>query len=376
MKVFVLAGDESILVPGSRARDRMIDYAELFDELHIVVAARRAHREEAHDTLRTYDASGRSALARYLRVWRRATAVCRAVHPDIISSENADVFGLIGYGLARRFGVPLQAQVHTDVLSPHYRTASWRERFRYLLARFVLPRASCIRAVSPRVGAAITRELGVPAEKIRVLPIWTDVDGVRSAPRHSPTDDRLGSFELRLVSAGRFVEREKNFRLLIDAMVQVTRAVPQSVLVIAGAGPDRRLLEQRIRLNRLETKVWIESWRADLPSFIKSFDLFLLASNFEGWPRVCIEAIAAGIPIVMTDVGPAGDLLIDGRTCRIVPVGNVQALSEAILALHADRDRRQSLAQAAQNALDRLPNLSKEEYLASFAGAMRACLDG
>lgn len=374
MKVVVLASDESILVPGSAAHARMAKLSALFDELHIIVACRAAHSEASLARLHTYPARGGLAWVRILRVWRRAVDVCRRVAPDVLSSETADLLGLVGHLLSRRFGIPLQVQVHTDIMSRHYRAASWKERLRYRIARFVLPRAAGVRAVSPRVSAGIIRELRIPPARVCVLPIRTNAGGLSSTKDSSRDDDRFSGFDLRLISAGRFVEREKNFRLLIDAMAEVVRDRPRALLVLAGEGPDRGRLERRIRERCLEGHVWIEGWRDDLPDFLKGFDLFLLSSNFEGWPRVCGEAIAAGLPVITTDVGLAGDLLVDGVSAIVVPVGDALAMARAILGLSRDVGRRRALAQAARQAVERLPFLREEEYSRRYLAALQGCL--
>lgn len=123
----MISADPRIKVPGSESAARMADYARLFDALHIVVFSR----------------------GRVMRVWREARAL-RGQY-DLITAQGADETGLFAYVLSRLNGVPFQLQLHTDVMSPWYRRASWKERARYALARFLIPRASCLRVVSERI---------------------------------------------------------------------------------------------------------------------------------------------------------------------------------------------------------------------------------
>jgi glycosyltransferase involved in cell wall biosynthesis len=374
MKLVVLGSDDRILVEGSRSNARMRRYAGLIDELHILVTCRRAGTNLRSGNLHLYPAAGRLGLARWFRLLRIGAAVCRQVRPDLISAQDPGAYGLAGYLLSRRYRIPLQVQVHTDVFSPHYARASWREWVRSWLAVFVLPRAACVRAASQRVADGIARRLGMPAWKITVLPIHTDLEEVRSARRQADTDERFRGFGFRMVSAGRFVEREKNFGLLLDVMVELVGEISRPLLVLVGDGPDRKLYEQSIHSHGLEGFVVVEPWRDDLPSFLKSFDLFVLPSNFEGFPRVCIEATAAGLPVVMTDVGSAGELFVNDVNAVVVPVGDAPAMARAIARLASDEKARRRLVRSAQEAVIRISHRSTAEYDQAYGRALEDCL--
>ncbi len=373
MKLVVLGGDESILVEGSRSQRRVRGYAGLFDEMHVIVAARRGGGAQSSGGLFIYPASSKAVAGRLWRMLRIGVAVCKAVSPDVISAENADVFGLVGILLASRFRVPLQVQVHTDVFSPDFRKASWKEWLRCQAAVFVLPRAAGIRAVSKRVAGNIQRRLAIPASRLTILPIQTDTAEFNSAARLQSVDERFGGFGLRMVSAGRFVEPEKGFGLLLDVLADVAGEIPRPLLVIVGDGPDRPGYERRIRDLGLSSSVLLEPWRDDLPAFLKSFDLFLLPSNYEGWGRACIEAAAAGLPVIMTDVGLAGEVLVDGVSARVVPVGDARAMARAVVELYRDPLERRRLAHTAQEAVRAALYPSMADYHRAYRAAVEAC---
>jgi glycosyltransferase involved in cell wall biosynthesis len=176
-----------------------------------------------------------------------------------------------------------------------------------------------------------------------------------------------------MISTGRFVDREKHFSLLFDVMAGVAGEIPRPLLVIAGDGPDRPAYERRIRDLGLGASVLLEPWRDDLPAFLKSFDLFLLPSNYEGWGRACIEAAAAGLPIIMTDVGLAGDVLVDGVSARVVPVGDDRAMARAVVELARDPDERRRLARAAKEAVRAALYPSMADYHRAYLAAIEAC---
>jgi glycosyltransferase involved in cell wall biosynthesis len=337
-----------------------------------VIATSRSAAPIEAGSLSIHPASGKTPLGRAVRLIRVGDSLCRRIRPDLISAQTADVYGLVGLFLSRRHGIPLQVQVHTDVLSPYYRKASWREGLRYRIALFTLPRASCVRVVSRRIARQLTERLSIPPSKIRVLPIRSDVPA-RMPNRGDPSGSRGSAGGFRIVSAGRFVDREKNFSMLMGAMTTIRREVPGATLVLVGGGPDRRRYERLVREAGLQPRVRLEPWREDLDSYLASFDLFVLPSNFEGWGRACVEAAAAGVPVVMTDVGLAGELLIDGESARVVPVGDRQALTQAILDLASDPAQRDRLARNAFEAVSHAGGGSMEAYAAAYRAAMVDC---
>ncbi len=262
----MISADPRVKITGSESAARMADYARLFDALHIVVL------------------SG----GHIIRAWREARAL-RGQY-DLITAQGADETGMLAYVLSRMSGVPFHLQIHTDVMSPWYRRASWKERVRYALARFLIPRADCIRVVSERIRRSLLQSTiyNLQPEKIFVLPIFTDVSKFMTAVPDPATEERFQDYDFKMVAAGRFVEKEKNFSLLIDVMHEFIKICPKALLVIVGEGSDGNRYKLQTTNYKLENNVVIEPWRDDLASFYKSFDLFLLSSRYEGWGRAVI----------------------------------------------------------------------------------------
>lgn len=373
MNILMFSGDPRALEPGSDTRRRLTAYARVLGTLHVIVRTERAGRMQRDGSLSLYPASPRTILG-FVRAWHMGAMLCRSNRYDAISVQAPDVLGCIGWLLALRMGVPLQLQLHTDYLTPRYRRASWKERIHYVLARFLIPRAACVRAVSERIRRSI-RESGIRNKEsgIAVLPIYTDISKFLDAQPDAETERRFAAYDFKMVAAGRFVEKEKNFSLLIDVMRDFVRIAPRSLLIIAGDGPDRKQYESRIRSYGLEKNIILEPWRDDLPSFLKSFDLYLLSSNYEGWNRGVVEAMAAGLAIVMTDVGLAGEVVRDGENGRVVPPGSADAMRGAIAEMYRDPGRRAALAAAGQRTAREMRPETEDEYLALYKRTFVSC---
>jgi len=380
MKILMISGDPQILVRGTQARARMEEYAALFAELHIVVIGSGPRGDEQSGNLFLCGVSGRNAAARVWRVWRRCRALAKKEYFDVVTAQGADETGLTGFFAARASRIPFQLQIHTDVASPWYRSASWKERVRYWMARFLIPRADCIRVVSRRIAESLpqTRFGARPkpslGQKVTILPIFTDISKYVDASVNPETEGRFKDYDFKMIAVGRFVDREKNFSMLIDMMRQFVKICPRSLLVLVGEGPDRNSYRLLVTKYRLERNVVLESWRSDLPAFYKSFDVFLLSSNYEGWGLAVIEAMASGLAVAMTDVGLAGEIVRDRENGRVVPVGDARALLSAITDLYRDPGERRRLADAGRRTIIEMCPKTKQEYMALYKKSFTSCM--
>ena len=382
MKVLMISADPAILIPGTDAAQRMRDYARIFDELHIVVLCRGRADKRQEGNLFLYAGYGAVWPMRFVRAWRIGRAILRR-KCDVITAQGADETGVLAWFLACRWGVSFQLQMHTDIMSSWYRRASWKEYVRYRIARFLVPRASCIRTVSERIRRSLTRSFQTKSgtrsrlsleRRIAVLPIFTDVFQSIAAAPDSETERRFSDYDFKMIAVGRFVDREKNFSMLIDVMREFVRICPRAVLVIVGEGSDAKDYRLQITDYKLEKNVILEPWRDDLASFYKPFDLFLSSSNYEGWGRAVVEAMAAGLAVVMTDVGLAGEVVKNGENGIVVPVGDWQAFLEAIKILYEDPQKRKTLAAAGRETAKNLTPKTRAEYLTRYRECLESCV--
>jgi glycosyltransferase involved in cell wall biosynthesis len=125
--------------------------------------------------------------------------------------------------------------------------------------------------------------------------------------------------------------------------------VPDARFVLVGDGELRAEVERQIAALGLADKVFLAGWQRDMPAVYAALDLLALSSRNEGTPVSVIEALAAGVPVVATDVGGVADVVVSGQTGLLAPVGDVGAMSEAISGLLGSPERARSLAQAGRH---------------------------
>jgi len=175
---------------------------------------------------------------------------------------------------------------------------------------------------------------GVKKAKIKSLAVITDpapFTNVFPKPKVRSIFP-VGSFILLTVA--RFVP-QKNLRLMLKAFYQAQRQSPTLRLIIIGQGPDQKMIETIIEKNEGPDKKLVEvlPWTDDVPGFMASVDAYVLSSNYEGWGRVLIEALYANLPIVTTDVGCVGEVILDQEHALVVPINNETALTVALVEL-------------------------------------------
>jgi glycosyltransferase involved in cell wall biosynthesis len=146
-------------------------------------------------------------------------------------------------------------------------------------------------------------------------------------------------------SIGRLGEQKSPLDLF-RAFVRVAAARPETHLVYVGDGPQRGELVTAIRDAGLAGRVHLTGLRRDVPELLRAFDVFALASRWEGLPRVFPQAMAAGLPIVATRVDGAPDAVIPGETGWLVEVGDTDGLAARLTALAADPDQARRMGAA------------------------------
>jgi glycosyltransferase involved in cell wall biosynthesis len=142
----------------------------------------------------------------------------------------------------------------------------------------------------------------------------------------------------------------KNHAFLLAAWSKVAREEPCAHLLLIGDGQLKQSMERRIRVENIPN-VHFLGFRGDVPRLLQSADIFVLPSRREGLPRSIMEAMAAGKPVVATDVRGNRDLVGNGVTGILVKLGDVVGLAQAILQLIHDPELRLRMGEAGREKM-------------------------
>ena len=265
-------------------------------------------------------------------LYREAFRLLRSLQPDVVHSCNlaALEFQPVAWaaGVARR----VHAEHGWDVADPqgmNQRFRWLRRLYKHFVQRFI--------AVSPQLRDYLAGPIGVPSDRIALLPNGVDVERFRSKREGAgvPSDfPFLNSDELVIGYVGRF-EPIKNPELLLEAFGLIASgpsAIANRVrLVMVGAGPLQSAIAERAAQLGLSARIWLPGARSDVADVLRALHCFVLPSLSEGTSCTLLEAMASEIPVVATDVGGNRDVLDDGRLGQLVPSQDHVALAAAIV---------------------------------------------
>lgn len=264
----------------------------------------------------------------------------------------ADIVGRLGSLLAR---VPVISAVQTSAYEPetlatYSRGGRWKARLfnRPLDAMTARLCHQRLVAVSKFVGDQTVQRLGVPAEQVVVIP--NSVDTARFVPtsqamRQSARAELGLTREDRvLVTVGK-LNKGKGNDLLLGALPAVLRAVPRAKLLILGHGTDGPRLMQQVQRMNLHQSVRFLGQRSDVERHLAAADIFVFASRYEGLPLSVLEAMATGLPCVLSNIPPHREISNEGQVAVLVPP-TPAAWAQGILRLLQDPAESSRLAQA------------------------------
>lgn len=169
-----------------------------------------------------------------------------------------------------------------------------------------------------------------------------------------------------ILSVGRLDLRQKRQDLLIDAYNIVHQKFPDWKLVICGSGPDRLLIEDRVKGYGLTDFIDMPGAVKNIKDYMLFSSIFVLTSDFEGIPNALLEAMAIGMPVVSTDCSPGGAaLLIDNyKNGILVKRGNVEEYVKAVSYLINNPQEAANLGRKARLSMqDYSPELIKQKWL-------------
>lgn len=344
----MISSDPKVLEKTDAAK-RVEEYRQLVDELHVVVIA------------------GKFNVSAFFRAYREGSRILRTHGSSdfLITAQDPAERWLVGWFLSKRFHVPLEVQVHTDLRSSYLLKESTKNRIRLFIARFLLPRADCIRVVSMRIQRSLADWFPQIASRITVLPIYVDVE--KFLATHHVEEQRV--FQFLVVSR---LAREKNIALAIDAFSEVYAEFPRANLVIVGDGPEReRLLARVSKQHNVKDSIIFAGWKEDIAHYFQYASCYLLTSDYEGYGRTVIEALSFGVPVIMTDVGIAGDVVQNEKSGLVIPVGDKKELVKAMRRILNDSHLRRIVSENGRAAVVAFP--SKKTYLEDYKHMWQKC---
>jgi glycosyltransferase involved in cell wall biosynthesis len=278
-----------------------------------------------------------------LRVLAGLRSSIAKLRPDIVHTHNSTAHY---YTAGASVGLPKVTLVNT-----RHGMGCRRDDRRETLFQLAARRTKAVVAVCEQSRARFVNDGLIAASLARVVPNGIAVD------RFEPAGDAerarakrelgLAPASLTIGTVGR-LNWAKDHALLIDSFALMRRSIPDASLVIAGGGELYHDLSGRVQALGLSDCVVMTGDRQDVPLLIRAFDVFAMSSRTEGYSIALLEAAAAGLPMVATDVGGNREIVRHNVSGLLVPHGDARSLADALALLAANKTLRDRMGCAAR----------------------------
>lgn len=277
----------------------------------------------------------------------RLTRQIRSIAPDVLHSHSGGWYKASLAG--RRAGV--RWLVHTDHGRP--RPDPWQDR---LVDGIAARRTDVVVAVSDALARELRSSLHVPAGRLRCILNGVDTDAFRPRADNGAVRRALGipAGAPVIGSLGRLFP-VKGYDVMIEAFARLAagNGFPDAHLVIGGDGPESERLATLVRARGLAGRVHLLGWRDDTHDLHSAFTIFTLSSRSEGTSVSLLEAMSAGLPVAVTDVGGNAAVLGPELAAQLSPTEDAERLADAWARLLGDDLARARVGERArQRVLD------------------------
>jgi glycosyltransferase involved in cell wall biosynthesis len=271
-------------------------------------------------------------------------AEIRRFRPDIIHAHGFDP-NVVACVAARITGVPcyIIGRHYSDHI---YFLATGIKRRLYLAVESMCNKAAIRIAVpTDQVRSLLIDRQKVPESKIALIPFGIDFDKYRASSPGAPAQLRqqFGLGDKRVILTCSRLNKEKGLEYFLTAIARVKLELKDFHVVLVGSGPFEAELRRLTRDLNLDDIVTFVGWRTDAMDWIATADLFVHPAFCESWCQVLFEALAFGKPVIMTPVGAAPEVIGNNERGRLVPLGNSDAIANAITELLQNASLRQRL---------------------------------
>jgi len=298
----------------------------------VAVASAGGEFEEllARRGIRHYSFDQRRPHLRMLPLAREFASIATDFRPDVVHAQMRTAVVLVRMARTiRPYGIV--ASLHTHKV--------WLELLMALADRAI--------AVSEDVRRAMA-SAGFPRKKLVVVQ-----NGPLGSAREDTAETQAAVLQRPAITTIAGLYYRKGISELIAAFETIAARFPAAHLYIVGHGPDRAAFEAQARATPVASRIHFEGFQAAPKRWLRSTDIFVLASRLEPSGLVLADAREAGCAIVASNVGGIPEVLDCGNAGLLVPPGNVRALADAIASLLGDQERRSALAAAASRGIER-----------------------
>jgi glycosyltransferase involved in cell wall biosynthesis len=167
--------------------------------------------------------------------------------------------------------------------------------------------------------------------------------------------------DILIGAVGSLIKRKRITDLIGAIAMVVNRSEHPVKCMVIGKGPEKENLLVKVKERNLDNRIIFTDFQSDAISYINALDIFVMPSEKEGLPRVILEAMLMGKPVIASDITGPSELVIDGETGFLVPVGKPDEIADAIFKLIENPEMRKGMGERAMERAVR--NFPIEKYI-------------
>ena len=299
-----------------------------------------ARASEGHDLIRL---APRAEVD--LHAGWKLSRIVRELRPDIVHAHDPHAVALASLALSFLTSGKCPALVASRRVAYHLKA--------HAFSRWKYHQVACFIAASNAINQILAGD-GIDPKRIVTVYEGIELHRVQAEPAANIHAEFWLPTNAPIVGAVAALTQEKGHKYLVEAAPLVLRDVPETRFIILGEGELRSSLERQIKDLHLDKHVLLPGFRADILSFIKSFDIFVMSSLFEGLGTSLLDAMALSKPTVASDTGGIPEVVAHDETGILVPPRDARALAGAISKLLKDPDGRERMGRAGLERVQRL----------------------
>jgi glycosyltransferase involved in cell wall biosynthesis len=275
----------------------------------------------------------------------KLSRIIKDLRPDIVHAHDPHAVALSSLALSFLTSGKCPSLVASRRVAFHLKG--------HAFSRWKYHQVDCFVAASNAIHEMLVGD-GIDADRVVTVYEGIELERIEAEPPVNLHAEFWLPKQAPIVGAVAALTQEKGHKYLVDAAALVVREVPDARFVILGEGELRPALERQIKDLHLDKHVVLPGFRADILSCIKSFDVFVMSSLFEGLGTSLLDAMALSKPTVASDTGGIPEVVSHGETGLLVPPRDSRELASAITRLLKDPERRERMGRAGHERVARL----------------------
>ena len=299
-----------------------------------------ARASEGHDLIRL---APRAEVD--LHAGWKLSRIIKELRPDIVHAHDPHAVALASLALSFLTSGKCPSLIASRRVAYHLKG--------HAFSRWKYHQVGCFVAASNAIHQILVSD-GIDPERIVTVYEGIELHRVQAEPAANIHAEFWLPTHAPIVGAVAALTQEKGHKYLIEAAALVVREVPDARFVVLGDGELRSSLERQIKELHLDKHVLLPGFRADILSFIKSFDVFVMSSLFEGLGTSLLDAMALSKPTVASHTGGIPEVVSHGETGFLVAPRDARELAGAISKLLKDPEQRERMGRAGLERVKRL----------------------